>query len=79
MYLHLRKKMAKASDEVVAFSNMIDEEKENFIVECLNKICNVDKSFTVCDWSTSGKTLHIPRSFINGFIDNLNKKRSLKN
>ena len=48
--------MAKASDEVVAFSNFSGEEKENFIVECVNKICNVDKSFTVCDWSTSVKT-----------------------
>ena len=67
--------MAKVSDEVVDFSNMSNEEKENFIVECVNKICDVDKSFSVCYWSTSEKTLHVPRSFINGFIDNLNEKK----
>ena len=71
--------MGKVSDEVVDFSNMSDEEKENFIVKCVNKICNVEESSSVCDWSTGGKTLHAPRSFNNGFIDNLNKKRSLKN
>ena len=41
--------MAKVSDDVVDFSNMSDEEKKNFVVECVNKICNVDKSSSVRD------------------------------
>ena len=67
--------MAKVSDDVVDFPNMSDEEKKNFVVECVNKICNVDKSSSVRDWSTDGKALYVPRSFINGFMNNLNKKK----
>ena len=74
--------MAKVSDEVLDFSNMSDEEKNNFAIECVNKICNVNETSSVCDWSTGGETLYIARFLgllLTDLLTILIKQRSLKN
>ena len=57
---------------------MSDEEKKNSVIECVNKICNVNETSSVCDWSTGGETRFLGL-LLTDLLTILIKQRSLKN